>query len=400
MRVAYLDCASGISGDMMLGALVDVGVPLAAIQQGLDSLGLPTCQLVAREVTKKGFRATHIEVQHEPEHQHRHLHHITEMIDGSTLSDRQKDLAKRIFCHLGAAEARVHGTSIEKVHFHEVGAVDSIADIVGSAIGWDLLGADRLECSPIPTGQGHVTIAHGRVSIPAPATAELLKGVPLAPSVVEAELTTPTGAAIVTTIAQRFGHLPPMRVESIGYGAGSRDLDQQPNLVRLMVGDSEQLPTTPDYVQQDVVWILETNMDDVRGEWVAHCTNKLLSAGARDVFTTPIQMKKNRPGVTLSVLCDVAEIRHLEEIIFQETGALGIRRWQTERHKLARRAHSVTTEWGVVLGKLARLPNGDLSFTPEYESCRDLAAQSGRRLGDVYRAAERAFDASAEQINW
>ena len=205
MRVAYLDCFSGISGDMTLGALVDAGVSLEVIQQGIDSLGLPSCRLSASEVKKKGFRATHIKVLYEPEHKHRHLHHITAMIDGSCLSPRQKELATRIFTRLGQAEAKVHGTTIEKVHFHEVGAVDSIADIVGSAIGWDLLGVERIYCSPIPTGTGSVKIAHGTVSVPAPATAELLQGVPLASCGVEAELTTPTGAAIAATLVDQFG---------------------------------------------------------------------------------------------------------------------------------------------------------------------------------------------------
>src|SRR5882724_13164375 len=230
MRIAYLDCASGISGDMTLGALVDAGAELATIQAGIDSLGLPSCRLVRTEVKKKGFRATQITIEHEPEHKHRHLHHITAMIDGSTLTARQKDLAKRIFQKLAEAEAKVHDSTIEKVHFHEVGAVDSIADIVGAAIGWDLLGVERIVCSPVPTGSGFVEIAHGRCSIPAPATAELLKGVPLAESSVPCELTTPTGAAIIATLVQSFGPVPAMKIDRIGYGAGQKDLEEQANL--------------------------------------------------------------------------------------------------------------------------------------------------------------------------
>src|SRR6476646_9565249 len=223
MRIAYLDCASGISGDMTLAALVDAGANLAAIQAGIDSLGLPGCRLVGSEVKKQGFRATQITIEHEPEHKHRHLHHITAMIDGSTLSDRQKELAKRIFQKLAEAEAKVQGSTIEKVHFHEVGAVDSIADIVGAAIAFDLLGVERIVCSPIPTGHGFVEIAHGRCSIPAPATGELLRGVPLATLDIDGELTTPTGAAIVATLADSFGPLPPMTIKRIGYGAGQKD---------------------------------------------------------------------------------------------------------------------------------------------------------------------------------
>ena len=212
MKILYFDCQSGISGDMVLGALVDAGVELERLQQGIDSLGLPECRLRPEPVNRRGFRGLKIHVEAPPEKTHRHLHHITRMIDGSTLTPRQKELATKIFGRLAEAEARVHGTTVEKVHFHEVGAVDSIADIVASAIGIDLLGADEIACSPVPTGSGFVQIAHGRVAVPAPATAELLKGVPLADSPVEAELTTPTGAAIVATLAQRFGPLPAMSI--------------------------------------------------------------------------------------------------------------------------------------------------------------------------------------------
>ena len=223
---------------MTLGALIDAGADIAAIQAGIDSLGLPSCRLVNTQVKKQGFRATQITVEYEPEHKHRHLHHITAMIDGSTLSDRQKELATRIFRKLAEAEAKVHGSTIEKVHFHEVGAVDSIADIVGAAIGFDLLGVERIICSPIPTGHGYVQIAHGRCSIPAPATGELLRGIPLAALDVEGELTTPTGAAIVAALADDFGPLPSMTVDRIGYGAGQKDFPQA-NILRLLVGESQ-----------------------------------------------------------------------------------------------------------------------------------------------------------------
>src|SRR3954469_7393357 len=235
MRIAYLDCASGISGDMTLGALVDAGADLALIQNGIDSLGLPSCRLVQTEVKKQGFRATQINVESEPEHKHRHLHHITAMIDGSALTARQNELATRIFRKLAEAEAKVHGSTIEKVHFHEVGAVDSIADIVGAAIGFDLLGIERIICSPIPTGHGYVQIAHGRCSIPAPATGELLRGIPLATLDLEGELTTPTGAAIVAALADDFGPLPAIAVQQIGYGAGQKDFPQA-NILRLLIG--------------------------------------------------------------------------------------------------------------------------------------------------------------------
>ena len=385
-RIAYLDCLSGISGDMTLAALVDAGVDLGAIQSGIDSLGIAGCRLVAQEVSKKGFRALQVTVQHEPEHAHRHLHHIVELIDGSRLSEPQKELARRIFHRLAEAEAKVHGTTIEKVHFHEVGAVDSIADIVGAAIGWDLLAVDRIVASPVPTGRGTITIAHGRVSVPAPATGELLTGIPLAESSVEAELTTPTGAAILATLADAFGPLPAMRVERIGYGAGQRDLEEQPNLLRLFVGEAS------DALDSDQVWVLETNLDDVAGELVGHCAAKLLEAGALDVYTSAIQMKKGRPGVKLSVLAEAAAIGRLEHVIFRETTTLGIRRWPAARHKLRRRPHQVETPWGAVEGKLGWLPGDPPSFSPEYESCRRVAEEHHVPLREVYEAAQKAFD--------
>jgi uncharacterized protein (TIGR00299 family) protein len=385
MRIAYLDCLSGISGDMLLGALIDAGVDLAAIQSGIDSMGLANCRLSVSEVKKKGFRAANLTVEHEPEHAHRHLHHITAMIDRGSLTAAQKDLAKRIFTRLGEAEAKVHGTAIEKVHFHEVGAIDSIADIVGAAIGLDLLAVDRIVCSPVPTGRGSITIAHGKVSIPAPATAELLTGIPLAHSDVACELTTPTGAAIVATVVDEFGPLPSMTISKIGYGAGDRDLDEQPNLLRLLVGEGDERSVG------DQAWMLETNLDDVSGEVIGHTTNLLAEAGALDVYTTAIQMKKNRPAVKLSVLAPPELIKKLEKIIFRETGTLGVRRWPVSRHKLERRQHTVQTPFGPVEGKLAFLGDGGVSFSPEYESCRRIAQEKNAPLKEIYDAARKAW---------
>lgn len=390
MRIAYIDCFSGISGDMLLGALVDAGVELEPIQAGIASLGLANCRLVAKEVKRHGFRATKVDVEHEPEHTHRHLHHITAMIDGSALTTRQKGLATRVFTRLAEAEAKVHGTTVQKVHFHEVGAVDSIADIVGGAIGLDLLGAERIVCSPIPTGYGTVRIAHGTVSIPAPATAELLQGVPLAPSLVESELTTPTGAAIVSTLAHAFGPLPVMQIDRIGYGAGSRDFEMQANVARLFVGNSE----TP--AESDQVWILETNLDDISGELIGHTTQLLFEAGALDVYTTAIQMKKNRPGVMLSVICQAEHTERLEEILFRETTTLGIRRWAAGRSKLHRRAASVETQWGTVAGKVARLRGGE-RFSPEYDACRQIASIHHVPLKEIYEAAQQAYASSGSE---
>jgi uncharacterized protein (TIGR00299 family) protein len=402
MRIAYLDCASGISGDMTLGALVDAGAELAAIQAGIDSLGLPSCRLIATEVKKQGFRATQITVEHEPEHKHRHLHHITAMIDGSTLTARQKDLAKRIFQKLAEAEAKVHGSTIEKVHFHEVGAVDSIADIVGSAIGFELLGVQRIACSPVPTGRGFVDIAHGRCSIPAPATGELLRGVPLAVLDVEGELTTPTGAAIVAALVSDFGPLPAMTVDRIGYGAGQKDFDH-PNILRLLIGEVASATgpsaqsTHAHPPKTETIVLLETNVDNAAGETIAHAVDRLWSAGALDVSLTPIQMKKGRPGVLLSVQSLPANAGELETILFRETPTLGVRRTTVLRTALVREAFTVETPFGPVTGKVATLPDGSRRFTPEFESCHRVAVAGGVPLVEVMTAATWEWRATAGQ---
>lgn len=388
MNIAYFDCASGISGDMTLGALVDAGADLAQIQAGIDSLGLPSCRLARAEVKKHGFRATQITVEHEPEHAHRHLHHITDMIAASEMTDRQRELAVKIFTRLGEAEAKVHGTTIQKVHFHEVGAVDSIADICGVAIALDLLGIERLVASTVVTGHGYIEIAHGRVSIPAPATAELLQGVPLVGGGVEAELTTPTGAAILAAVAEEFGPVPAMTIERIGYGAGQRNLEQQPNMLRVLIGRTSDAP----YRKNEHLWILETNLDDASGETVGHATEQLLAAGALDVTTSAIQMKKNRPGMLVQVLCKAAAVDSLEEILFRETTTLGVRRWQVARRSLRREPHTVETPLGPIEGMLAWLDESACRFSPEYESCRAVAEKQGRSLQEVMRLAASAFD--------
>ena len=385
MRIAYLDCASGVSGDMMLGALVDAGVDLAQVQAGIDSLGLPSCRLAIEEVKKNGFRALQLTVEHEPEHAHRHLHHIVEMIDRSTLTPSQRKLALRIFNRLAQAEAKVHGSTIEKVHFHEVGAVDSIADIVGSAIAWDLLGVDKIVCSAVPTGTGFVQIAHGRCSIPAPATGELLQGVPIAASDVQGELTTPTGAAIVSTLVDEFGSLPAMTITSTGYGAGQADFEH-PNLLRLLVGENASGGLHGDQIVQ-----LETNLDDTPGEAIGYCVEKLWQAGALDVATSALQMKKGRPGVLLSVQCSPADADRLAEIVFRETTTLGLRHSTTQRQTLPRRQTIASTTWGEIAGIAATLPDGSTRFSPEYDSCREIADKEKVPLADVFLAARQAF---------
>jgi uncharacterized protein (TIGR00299 family) protein len=384
VRIAYFDCFSGISGDMTLGALVDAGVDPRAIGEAVASLGLP-CELSFEAVRRGGFRATHARVEAPPEHAHRHLHHIEAMIEKSALTPRQKELANRIFLRLGEAEAAVHGIDLKKIHFHEVGAVDSIVDIVGAAVGLDLLGVERYESSAVPPGRGWVSAAHGRMPLPAPGTAELLRGVPLAVSDVEMELTTPTGAAILTTVVERFGPLPAMTIESIGLGAGTRELTGQANILRLFVG-RVALPA-----DADRVWVLETNLDDLPGEIVGYATAQLMAAGALDAFVTPIQMKKNRPGVMVSVLCDEPQVAVMEEILFRETATLGIRRYPVSRHKMRRKAVEVETPFGAVRGKLGWIEGRPPTFSPEHDDCARIASARGVPLRDIMDAAHASY---------
>lgn len=393
MKIAYLDCASGIAGDMLLGALVDAGAPLAEIQAAIDSLGLPDCRLVATEVRRAGFRAVKIDVQHAPEHAHRHLHHIVEMIDRGRLTPRQQDMANRIFTRLGEAEAKVHGTTIRKVHFHEVGAVDSIADIVGSAVGLDLLGIERIVASPVPTGRGTIEIAHGKCSIPAPATAELLRGVPLAACDVEAELTTPTGAAVLAALAESYGGVPAMRIEAIGCGAGTRELTDRPNLLRLLVGVADSTAA-----HSEEIVILETQLDDATGQQIGYCTGELFRLGALDVYTTAIQMKKGRPGTLLTVLCRLPDAELMRTTLFRHTPTLGVRWSTTQRQVLPRQPHSVETPYGTISGMIAWRDGAGPAFSPEYESCRQIAAERNVPLADVQQAARAAFDPAAHHL--
>jgi uncharacterized protein (TIGR00299 family) protein len=388
VRIAYFDCFGGISGDMTLGALVDAGVDPEAIRGAVARLELPV-ELTFEAVRRGGFRATHAKVVAQPEHAHRHLHHIEAIIDRAGLPAPQAELAKRIFLKLGEAEARVHGTDLQKVHFHEVGAVDSIVDIVGAAVGLDLLRVDRIEASPVPPGRGVVHGAHGRMPLPAPATAELLRGIPLAESTADMEQTTPTGAAILATTAEAFGPLPAMTVRAIGMGAGTKELKGQANALRLFVGEA----ATP--AGSDRVWVLETNLDDLPGEVVGYATTQLMAAGALDAFVTPVLMKKNRPGVVVTVLCDEARIPAMEEILFRETTALGVRRYAVSRHKLNRKAATVETPFGPVQGKLGWLDGRPPTFSPEYEACARVAQERGVALREVYGAAHAAYRAGA-----
>ena len=388
MRIAYLDCASGISGDMTVAALIDAGVDVAAIRAGIESLNLTGVVVHVDEVMRGGFRAKHFRVEHPEQHAHRHLSDIQRIINKSDgLTDNQRDLALRIFGAVAQAEAAVHGTTIEKIHFHEVGAIDSIVDITAAAIGFDLLGVDEIVCSPIPTGRGLVRIAHGVCTVPTPGTMELLKGVPLVDVPVEAELTTPTGAAIIKTVVDRFADsLPEMTVDAVGYGAGTRDFDDRANLLRLLIGESSAAAGSV-----DTVMLLETNLDDATGEVIGYTKRALLTAGALDVYTTSIQMKKDRPGVMLSVICNPDDVGALETILFNETSTFGIRRQLIQRSVRQRAEYTVETDFGPVKGKLGWRPEEPAIFTPEYEDCVEIAKAHDLPLQDVYMAAKVAF---------
>ncbi|MBT5019699.1 nickel pincer cofactor biosynthesis protein LarC [bacterium] len=386
MKVAYLDCSTGISGDMTLGALLDVGVDETSIREAVHSLDLPGVELQISEVMQSCFRATHVLVKHPEQHAHRHYSDIVKILDqASSLTPSARSLAQQIFLAVAKAEAKVHGTDVEKIHFHEVGAIDSIVDIVGAAVGFDLLGCDQVHCSPLPTGRGQVLIDHGVCTVPTPGTAELLKGIPLQDVPIEAELTTPTGAAIVKTIVDQFGSLPAMTISDIGYGAGTMKFASRANLLRLFVGELQSAIGT------DEVCLLETNLDDVSGEVIGHTQARLFEAGAADVYTIPINMKKNRPAVILSVICSPIDREKLEQIIFDETGTLGIRRQSLWRSTLSRQAHTVVTQFGSILGKVAWQRNGTPAFSPEFDSCSEVATSSGKPLREIYRAATSAF---------
>jgi len=371
---------------MTMAALIDAGIDAKLIRRGIDSLGLDEVELDVQTVMKGGFQATYVKVLHPEQHAHRHLADIKQIIDrADEITSAQKSLALQIFQAVATAEAKVHGSSINKVHFHEVGAIDSIVDIVGAAIGFDLLGADQIVCSAIPTGRGQVRIDHGVCTVPTPGTAELLKGIPLADVPIDAELTTPTGAAIITTMVDRFGYLPAMTIDSIGYGAGTYNFDQRANLLRIFVGNSA-VDSNSDHVT-----MLETNLDDISAEVVGYTKQKLFAAGALDVFTTPIQMKKDRPGVILSVIATPAHVEQLESILFEETKTFGVRRYQVERSKRARKSHAVETPWGPVQGKLGWRRGEQAIFTPEFDDAARVAAEQGIPLRVVYRAAESSY---------
>jgi uncharacterized protein (TIGR00299 family) protein len=384
VRAAHFDCFSGISGDMVLGAVLDAGVPADAVRAALASLGLPI-ELEVETVKRCGFRATKATVKATDEEDYRFLPDVQKIIAASALTEKQRDLATRIFTKLAHAEAAAHGMPLERVHFHEVGALDSIADILGAAVGLDLLGVDAFTSSSVPTGSGTVKCAHGVMPVPTPGTLELLKGVPLSKFTAKGELTTPTGAAILTTVVSGWTDSPAMTVERVGSGAGTKDFLEHPNILRLLVGTTQANPGRHAVGGSDLVAVLETNLDDCTPEVIGYTTERLFAAGALDVFTVPIQMKKNRPGVLLSVIAAPDTAEACEAVLFRETGTFGVRRHTAVRSKLHREAVTVDTPFGPVKAKKGWREGVEV-VTPEYEDCARIAREKGVPLRAVYDA--------------
>ncbi len=437
MRIAYLDCFSGISGDMFLGALLDAGVPLALLQETACALDIGA-RLESSRVARSGISAVKVDVfaneekdlprevfwkQHVHAHAHQHGHQheaqtsddviavahrhgrglteIRKIIESAPISGAAKVTATRIFQVLGEAEARIHDTSIEEVHFHEVGAVDAIVDIVCAAVGAEALGVDEWVCSPLNVGGGTVRCAHGTLPVPAPATLELLRDAPVYSSGPRVELVTPTGAAIVKTLAARFASFPSMKVEKTGYGAGSREFSEHPNVLRLTVGESARVETAESGTDTsagasqgatlETIAVLEANLDDLSPQILAYTMERLLAEGALDVFSSPVQMKKSRPGALLTVLVKMEDTERLTKLIFAETSTLGVRRREERRQVLSRRWETVTTSWGPVRIKIANMNGSVSNYAPEYEDCRVLAERHHVPLKNVLQEALQAY---------
>lgn len=386
MRVCYLDCFSGIAGDMLLGALVDAGLELQVLQDAVAQVGLDGIALRTERVQRGGLAGTKVHVDTAPDHPHRSLATIERILDGSALDPEARDLSLRVFRRLGEAEAQAHAIPIEKVHFHEVGALDAIADVVGACVGFRALGVERIHCSPVNLGSGTVQAAHGTLPVPAPATARLMEGVPTYAEGPAVELTTPTGAALAATLAASFGAQPAMRIAASGYGAGTGDFPGRPNLLRILLGDTAEEDTPPEQV-----WVLEANVDDMTPEMAGYALDRLLAAGALDVTLTPVQMKKNRPGFTLAVLAAPDQRAELGDLLLAETTTLGIRETAARRRTLPRSWEEVRTRFGSVRIKTAGRAGAVANFAPEYEDCRRRAAEHGVPFKQVWHEASHEY---------
>jgi hypothetical protein len=386
MKTLYFDCFAGASGDMILGALVGVGVEPRALLENLTLLGVEGYEVGFETVDRSGISATRAMVRTRHEHAHRHLGDILKIIYDSRLSDQVKDRAARIFSRLAEAEARVHNVPVEQIHFHEVGALDAIIDVVGAAIGFDLLGVERFASSALHVGSGMVEMAHGRFPVPPPAVAELLKDAPVYSTDIEGELVTPTGAAIIRVVCDEFGKLPLMRIERTGYGAGSREYENFPNALRLILGDDEKHA-----IEAERLLMIETNIDDMSPQLFGYLMDKALELGALDCYFTPVQMKKNRPAVLVSILCQTELREAMQNLLFSETTTLGVRCYEVERRALQRETVRVETPYGQIDVKVASIKGRVVNQMPEYEQCRTAAERAGVALRVVEAEALKAL---------
>lgn len=391
MKLAYFDCFSGISGDMVLGALVDAGCPLAEIEAGLRKLELRGWGISSEKVKRAGISATKVHVDTEETHHHRGFSLIASKIEKAGLAPRAAERAIAIFRNLGESEAKIHGVALDTVHFHEVGAADSIVDIVGSAIGFEILSIEKFSCSALNVGGGTIQPAHGTMPVPAPATADLLRGKPTysSSSGVQKELVTPTGAAIVSTLCDSFGTQPAMSASSIGYGAGSADFKEHANVLRITIGESLEQQTS---AWDEHITVIEANLDDMNPQIYGYFAEKALAAGALDVFSAPVQMKKNRPGMLVTLLCAPKDADRLADLLFSETTTIGLRSYEARRRVLARESVEVATPHGPVKMKVARLNGHVLNAAPEFEDCRRLAAEKSVPLKQVLAEAALAWE--------
>ena len=386
MKTLYFDCFAGASGDMILGAMVAAGVDANHLRQQLSLLRVDGFSIDFETVNRSGLSATYARVETAHEHKHRHLSDIKQIIEGSDVSENVKQWSVKIFTRLAEAEAHVHNEPIDHVHFHEVGALDAIVDVVGAAICFDYLKIDRFVCSPLHVGSGMVQMAHGRFPIPPPAVAELVKGVPFYSTDIKGELLTPTGAAIITTVCSEYGPIPQMTTESMGYGAGTREYPDFPNVLRVLLGEAEGTAAT-----DERLWMLETNLDDASPQIIGHVMDRVLELGALDCFFTPVQMKKNRPGVLLSVLCGQQDKEAVMKLLFMETTTLGVRSYEVLRRALQRSVVQVETQYGQIDVKVAHLDGRIVNEMPEFEQCREAALKAGVPLKVVEDAARVAF---------
>lgn len=381
--IAYFDCFSGISGDMTLGALVDLGVPSDWLEQTLKSqLSMDDFSLKVNRVSCSGIESSSVNVE-VFESVERDYQSISQMLSESRLASEVKQMSLAMFDRLADAEAKIHGCPKASVHFHEVGGVDAIVDMVGTALGICYLGIDKVYASPLPLGSGSVTCSHGILPVPAPATVALLKGVPVYGSEIPFELVTPTGAAIITTLAEKFGPIPDMIVDKTGYGAGKRQIESRPNLLRILTGS---LPE----INKGAMIIVETCIDDMNPELYGYVVDRLFALGAKDVYIIPVFMKKGRPGVLLQVLCEQSLRLSVSSEMLTETSAIGVRYYRVERHILQREKIVVDTPYGFVDAKRVRTPDGTWRISPEYESCRQIAESANIALSRVYEAVVAA----------